>query len=200
MKRKLLILSVLLICAATVTVGTLAFFTAEDTAHNVITSGGVNIRLVEKTKGEDGVLIDFPDGGLTGIMPGTEASKIVSVQNTGASEAWIRVTMELEILSADGNPLPNELQVDGMMVAAVTPNVEQDWLDGGDGYYYYRYPVAPEDSTANFLETVRFAPEMGNEYQDCTVLLTVSAQAVQTANNPIPADGDVRDVTGWPAD
>lgn len=200
MKRKLLILSVLLICAATVTVGTLAFFTAEDTAHNVITSGGVNIRLVEKTKGEDGVLIDFPDGGLTGIMPGTEASKIVSVQNTGASEAWIRVTMELEILSADGNPLPNELQVDGMTVAAVTPNVEQDWLDGGDGYYYYRYPVAPEDSTANFLETVRFAPEMGNEYQDCTVLLTVSAQAVQTANNPIPADGDVRDVTGWPAD
>ena len=45
MKRKLLILSVLAICVAIVAAGTLAYFTAEDTAHNVITSGGVDIEL-----------------------------------------------------------------------------------------------------------------------------------------------------------
>ena len=47
MKRKLLILSVLAICVAIVAAGTLAYFTAEDTAHNVITTGGVDIELKE---------------------------------------------------------------------------------------------------------------------------------------------------------
>ena len=41
MKRKILILSVLAICIATFAAGTIAFFTAEGKAHNVITTGGV---------------------------------------------------------------------------------------------------------------------------------------------------------------
>lgn len=47
MKRKLLILSVLAICVAMLAGGTLAFFTSEDKAHNVITTGGVEITLQE---------------------------------------------------------------------------------------------------------------------------------------------------------
>lgn len=200
MKRKLLILSALAICVATLAAGTLAYFNAEDTAHNVITSGGVNIQIVEKTKDEDGVLIDFPEGGLSGIMPGMEASKIVSVTNTGASEAWIRVKMEIAILSSDGGDLPTELKIGEETIAVITPNVKDGWVAGSDGYYYYEVPVASQASTTNFLETVWFAPQMGNEYQNCTVILTVSAQAVQTANNPIPQDGNVTDVLGWPAE
>lgn len=67
--------------------GTLAYFTSENTAHNVITSGGVNIEVVEKTQGKDGVLVDFPKEGVRGVMPGSDVSKIVSVKNTGESEA-----------------------------------------------------------------------------------------------------------------
>ena len=47
MKRKLLILSVLVICIATLAAGTLAYFTSEGTAHNVITTGGVEIAVQE---------------------------------------------------------------------------------------------------------------------------------------------------------
>ena len=43
MKRKLLILSVLAICLATLAAGTITFFTAEGKAHNVITTGGVEM-------------------------------------------------------------------------------------------------------------------------------------------------------------
>ena len=46
MKRKLLILSVLAICLSTLAAGTLAYFTAEGKAHNVITTGGVHIALI----------------------------------------------------------------------------------------------------------------------------------------------------------
>lgn len=200
MKRKLLILSVLAICVAILAAGTLAYFNAEDSAHNVITSGGVNIQLVEKTKGENGALIDFPEGGLSGVMPGTEASKIVSVTNTGASEAWIRVKMEIAIHSSDGKDLPTELNIGEEPIAVITPNVMDGWVAGADGYYYYHDPVAPQGSTTNFMETVQFAPQMGNEYQSCTAILSISAQAVQTANNSIPQNGDVTDVLGWPAE
>ena len=39
MKRKLLLLSVLAICVATLAAGTLAYFSADGTARNVITTG-----------------------------------------------------------------------------------------------------------------------------------------------------------------
>ena len=75
MKKKILLAAALAICFAVAASGTLAYFTSEDTAHNIITSGGVNIEVVEKTKGEDGVLVDFPKDGVKGVMPGTDVSK-----------------------------------------------------------------------------------------------------------------------------
>lgn len=47
MKRKLLVLSVAAICLAIIAAGTLAYFNAEDKAHNVITAGGINIAVNE---------------------------------------------------------------------------------------------------------------------------------------------------------
>ena len=52
MKKKLLMLSAVAICIAILAAGTLAFFTAEDTAHNVITTGGVDIKLYEWGMGQ----------------------------------------------------------------------------------------------------------------------------------------------------
>ena len=41
---------------------------------------------------------------------------------------------------------------------------------------------------------------MGNRYQNSTITISVQAQAVQTANNPIPDGKDVTAVKGWPVD
>ena len=49
MKKKLLVISVAVACLAIAAAGTAAYFTAEEKAHNVITTGGVEIQLsVEK--------------------------------------------------------------------------------------------------------------------------------------------------------
>ena len=61
MKKKILLVAAVVMCLAIATAGTLAYFTSEDTAHNVITSGDVNIELVEQTKKEDGTLVEFPE-------------------------------------------------------------------------------------------------------------------------------------------
>lgn len=181
MKRKLLILSVLVICVATLAAGTLAYFTSEGTAHNVITTGGVEITLQEWA--DEGKQTPFED--LTGIMPGMTVTKIAEVKNTGASEAWVRVKVEKNIqLTHEGkvNPKLVELAID-----------TDNWTEK-DGYYYYNKALKPGEVTAPIFTGVTFAPTMGNEYQNATATVDVYAEAVQTANNGATA----LEAAGWP--
>ena len=184
MKKKVLALAVIMICLAIMASGTLAYFTTDDTARNVITTGYVDIELIEKHIGDDGTEVDFPDEPITGVMPGEAVSKIVSVKNTGA-ESWIRIAVEKRVTSADGEEMSAEV------VSFVVD--ETKWLEK-DGFYYYRLPVATEESTAVLFDEVIFAPNMGNEYQNCKTEIVAYAQAVQTANNGTT----VEEAAGWP--
>ena len=181
MKRKLLILSVLVICVATLAAGTLAYFTSEGTAHNVITTGGVDITLQEWA--DEGKKTPFED--LTGIMPGMTVTKIAEIKNTGASEAWVRVKVEKNIrLAGEG-----EVNPDLVELALDTAN----WTEK-DGYYYYNKALKPGEVTAPVFSAVTFNASMGNEYQNATATVDVYAQAVQTANNGETA----LNAQGWP--
>lgn len=181
MKRKLLILSALAICIAMLVTGTLAYFTAEGKAHNVITTGGVEIAVQEwadeeKTK-------PFED--LTGIMPGMTVTKIAEIKNTGASDAWVRVKVEKNIeLKGEGTPDA------GLVELALNTAY---WTEK-DGYYYYTKALKPGEVTAPVFTSVTFNATMGNEYQNATATVDVFAQAVQTANN----GATVMDAQGWP--
>ncbi|MGN0770224.1 MAG: SipW-dependent-type signal peptide-containing protein [Christensenellales bacterium] len=186
MKRKLLILSVLAICIATLAAGTLAYFTAEGKAHNVITTGGVEIALQEWA--DEGKTTPFEN--LTGVMPNTAVTKIAEVKNTGAAPAWVRVKVEKAI------KLAKDIEGFTPDMALVELNLNTDkWTQGTDGYLYYKEALQPNEVTAPIFTAVTFKPEMGNEYQSATATVDVMAQAVQTANN-----GDtVTDAKGWPA-
>ena len=192
MKKKLLLLAAVIACIAIAVTGTLAYFSADDTAHNVITTGGVNIKVVEQTRNDDKTLVDFPEEGIQGVMPGTSVAKIVRIQNTGVSEAWIRVKMDTSILDEQGEDLP--LTIGDSEKTVVEFSVLTGWLDGGDGYWYYEKPVSAGEMTDTLLEEVFFSKEMGNEYQNCTANLLICAEAVQTANT----GETVLDAQGWP--
>ena len=183
MKRKILILSILAICAATLAAGTYAFFTAEDTAHNVITTGSVEIELNEWA--DEDRTQPFED--LTGVMPNTEVTKIAEIENTGASDAWVRVRLTKSIeLAAEGTP---DLELISLDVNT------SDWTLGEDGCFYYNRVLKPGETTAPIFTSVTFDPGMGNEYQNARACVDVEAQAVQTANNGSSA----AEAAGWPA-
>ena len=79
----------------------------------------------------------------------------------------------------------------------VKPDVNtDDWTEGEDGYFYYKEALKPGETTAPVLNSVTFDVAMGNEYQGATATVTVTAQAVQTANNGTSA----QTASGWPAD
>lgn len=182
MKRKILILSVLAICIATLAAGTLAYYNAETTAHNVITTGGVEIA-VQEWADEDKTQ-PFED--LMGVMPDATVTKIAEVKNTGASDAWIRVRVDKAIKLAGAG------EVDLDMVEVIVDRTY--WTDGNDGYYYYHSALKPGETTAPIFSEVTFNAYMGNEYQNATATVDVVAQAVQMANNGKTA----MEAVGWP--
>ena len=184
-KWKTLVLSLLICCLAVAASGTLAYYTASEQAHNVITSGGIDIALQEYADAGD-ALVPFED--VDGVMPGMEVSKIVCVENTGASEAWIRVSVVKDIEFAQ--PVDREPDL-ALLVLDID---EENWTEQ-DGYYYYNRALRPGETTEPLFTTVTFAETMGNEYQNSTAAIDVTADAVQTANNGETA----LDAVGWPA-
>ena len=195
MKKKILLLAAVAICGAILASGTMAYFTAEDQVHNVITTSAVDIQIEEWQKTDEG-LIPYPKDDPIKAMPGITVSKIAAIKNMEA-EAYIRAKLEVVITDADGSVI--ELSPETLAsIITLTMNGE-DWLrkDGDSEWWYYADAVVPGASTkAFFTEVVFDGPNMTNEYQNCTIEVIVKAQGVQTANNGASAV----EAAGWPAE
>ena len=196
MKKKVFAVSVLMLCLAILATGTAAYFSARDTAHNVITTGNVDIAVVEKQE-KDGRLEPYPQGPITGVLPGTTVSKIVSVRNEGTGDAWIRVQVEKGItLNPDARePLPAGQAPDTDLLTLDLDTVH--WAEK-DGWYYYKQAVPAGSTTRPLFTTVDFSRNMGNAYEGCNSDVIIHAEAVQSKNNPLPASGDYSQIPGWP--
>ena len=190
MKKKTLFLAVVAICFAILASGTLAYFTAEDTAHNVITTSGVGIQ-IEEWLNEVGT--PYPNSPIP-VMPGTEVSKIVTIKNTEAS-SYIRARMETVISRPDGSVMELTPEALASIITLTVNSADWSQKDGDSQWWYYTGSVDTDTSTAPFLTKVAFSGlNMTNEYQNCTVEIIVKAQAVQTANNGTSA----LTAAGWP--
>lgn len=186
MKRRLFAGALLLIALSLMAYGTLAYFTAEETVHNVITSGDIAIELLEWA--DENKTIPFPQQGVSGVMPGQRIVKIVEVKNTGSGAAWVRVRVDKEITlskGVQGEADPALLQLD---------YDKTSWTQSEDGFYYYNRKLLAGEVTAPLFAAVTYDPKMDNRYQNSTARVVVTAYAVQTENN-----GDsVTEASGWP--
>lgn len=95
MKKKI---TAIFLCVALVAIAivgaSLAYFTDTKSATNTFAVGNVKIELIEQQRGENG--LEHFESGKT-LLPGTSdknaVSKIVTVKNTGANDAWVWVDM-----------------------------------------------------------------------------------------------------------
>lgn len=189
MKMKILCMVAIIICLSIITGSTLAYFTAEDTTRNEITAGGVRVNVIEQRL-VDGALQAYPSQPVQ-IMPGTTVSKIVSVQST-EQPAWVRVGYTLAIYDMKGTlmEIPS-----AELARLITIEPDRSNWTMKDGWWYYNAAVKTGETTKPLFDAVSFSgPDMGNEYQSCTVEIIVTAQATQVANNGTSA----MDALGWP--
>lgn len=189
MKKKILYIAAIIICLSLITGGTYAYYTTSDTARNVITSGGVEVAVVEQQL-VNGTLQPYPSQPIP-VMPATKVSKIVSVQSTKQA-AWVRMNYTLTVFDADGNKM--DIPADELAQVIVIVPKTTDWTQK-DGWWYYNTAIASGETTKPLFEEVVFSgPNMDNKYQLCTVVIDVTAQAVQKANNK----ETVLEALGWP--
>lgn len=180
MHRKQLAAVLLFLLLAVLPYHTLAYFTDETRTNNIITMGNLSLQLHEI--GADGK--PFPSEALTGVMPGQQIAKQVFLENAGAATMWVRVRLVTQV--SGGLSFDPYFSLD----------LDTDHWEARDGWYYYAAPLAAGQVTEDLFTTVTASTQMGNAYQDCTVTISVQAQAVQYDNN----GATVWEATGWPAE
>jgi len=178
MKKKLFSLAVVVICLAIAGVGTYAFFTAEETAHNVITTDSIDIELNETYTVN-----------VNNIIPGATETITIQVSNTVEQPAWVRIKLDKSIALAAGTTGT----VDTGLIAVAYDNTNTAWTVQ-NGYAYYNKPLQKDGKTEPLKAAITFDKTMGNQYQNSTAKVNVCAQATQVANN----GATVLDAQGWP--
>lgn len=187
-RKNLTIAAALIAIVAILAVGTVAYFTDTDSAENTFTIGNVDIKLIEQQRGENG-LEDFDQNKVLLPLVGSETAgyddnnmptagnygdKIVTVENTGASDAWVRcyfaIPTALDAETASDNVLHFNFGTDSenkktndagtgdwLWKTNGTWNTMECTIDGTAYTVYfadYATTLAAGDTTARFLNGV----------------------------------------------
>ena len=120
--------------------GTFAWLISKpDMLNNSFTVGTVSVEVDEELDGN--------------------AKKNVTIKNTGSSDAYIRATVVYNWVNANGDMLYGEPPYENIDYS-VSYNTT-DWIQGSDGYWYYKYKVASNASTKNLINTLTPTADKG---------------------------------------
>ena len=181
-RSKLLLIALAAILVTVLTQPTLAYYTTIGKATNVVTSGGIQLQIHEKTA--DGS--DFPAEGVY-IIPGDIVSKQVTVENVCGHPFYLRV----KLVSGSTN---EALSAEDCLKMDID-TVNWTYLDG---YYFYNHILQPAETTPSLFTQVEIVgSKVDQNHIGSTLSLTVNAYAVQSENNPAEHPWDA---SGWPAE
>jgi len=184
MKRLKFVMIVVCLMIATMLASgqTLAYYSTVGKSTNVITSG--DIRMVIRERTDEGT--DFPREGVY-VAPGDVVSKIVTVENTCTHPFYLKMQITDAVRE-------NTLLSDGCLKLDIDT---ENWTFV-DGFYYYNEIVEPGTATSPlFTQAEIIGEKVDNSYLGKTFLLSVTAYAVQSENNPASHPWEA---AGWPAE
>ena len=180
-KFRALAAALILITAALVANRTMAYYTVLGTATNVVTSGSIQLQILETTTGGK----PFPEDGVS-VIPGDVVDKAVFVRNDCDHPFWLRAEV---VLGKTGDELPS-----AEFLELLNLNAKQ-WIYV-DGYYYYYRILQPGEITEPLFTQVRVNGSLVDQYDVGKLMsLTVKASAVQSEHNPA---ANPWQATGWP--
>lgn len=168
MKKSLLIgLLVFSLVALLVVGGTMAWFTDTKSADNNFTAGTVKIQILEN--GQTGAVVE------ENVNPGDTYDKEVKVQSLGTKRTYVRVSI---------NPVwEGNLPINNVNLIFAPGELGTNWVDGGDGWYYYKHILAAGALTEPLLSKVEITGSLtGNDYQGKKLTVNVKAEAVQASH------------------
>ena len=168
---------------------TTAFFTSQVVTDNILTFGDLKLAIRQTTLGPSGSEVPVSQGSSFNITTQNTVSRILRVENVGSHPMYVRVAIHMEGSTAQGSTFDAS--------AMVSYQLNEDaWLYQ-DGWYYYKQPLAPDETTEELMTQVIFADisTISQQYPGSRFDMQVDAQAVQSENNA----PDALSASGWPA-
>ena len=164
--NKKMITAICGLIAIAVIAGSLAYWNQTHTLENPFNTG---------EEYSTTIIEDFNPGDGENWQPGVEVDKVVRVANTGdqdviirakMDERWVRTgestpykalnaeTDKTKVYTANqANPTDGLTAADDSVVVKKLSN-STNWIDGGDGWYYYKLTLTKGQTTDNWLEKV----------------------------------------------
>ena len=139
-----------------VIVGTVAYLIKQNSIKNQFVMGEVKTDVIESFDANNNIKQD------------------VSIKNIGNVPCYIRATITISWKDKDGNILegiPKENED-----YSIKFSESSNWLKRNDGYYYYKTPIEPSNSTDILIEECRQI----KEYEDRTLEVSIVNQAIQS--------------------
>ena len=173
-KALLLILIVISIISVTV-LG--KGFTSIDSVNNNFSIGSVETEIDEK--------FDSPKE-----WDGSNISKLVSIKNTGKSDEFVRVIIIPRWIDENENPWTGDsnliqLNLDEDNVIALNKDdINNLWVYGEDGYFYYMAKLKSGKSTKELLKSVEIKKDsiedsLKEKYNGKKIKIDVNVEAIQ---------------------
>lgn len=183
LRERIVILALIGILVVAIIGGSsMAQVTRKAETENIISSGEISVKLLNKTKNGD----DMPEL-ITHIVPGDTLDNVVSVKNTCQYDEYIRVSLDKVIYeTAEENAILDDSKATFLLN-------EEDWTyNERDGYYYYNDVLKAGETSEVLYDGIFLSYSMGNEYKLAVMDVEITVEAVQSLNN-----GDVFTAEGW---
>lgn len=110
----------------------------------------------------------------------------VTIQNTGDTDAFIRVAIVANWVRTDDNDNSKVTSVyaqqpvlDVDYTLTLADDFDQNWLQDGNGFYYYKKAVKPDGSTAVLIKECK--PIEGKAPAGYTLAVEIVASAIQAS-------------------
>lgn len=169
--------------------GSLAWFTDSDSVTNSFATEG------DPSNSGIDIVEDFDKDTADKMLPGTEATKAVQVENKATYDQYIRVKLAKVWKDKDGNIIDKvgeEVLNKELIELNFGENLgaeDNKWTKNGD-YYYYNSKVEKADGTDGsgnditnkLLESVTLSKNASNIYKNLKFDVIVDAEGIQAEN------------------
>jgi len=110
---------------------------------------------------------------------GSNHEKVVKVQNNSTGPALIRISIQKRWVDEKGNPWAGDTDLIKLNFSEHEGNF---WVDGNDGYFYYKKILAEKEVTQAILDSVelnKIPDALKERYKGKKVIVDVKTEAVQ---------------------
>ena len=171
MKRPLMVLMVVVTVCLTAVGGIYAWSKLSASVTNNIKTPTVDTEVVEKFDKDS--TVDWFD----------QVEKEVQFKNTGTAPVFLRVSYAELWKDADGKVISGLVDGNEVVNKNWTEAWQNDWFDGGDGWYYYKKVLPANEMTAKVLTSLKFDSNYAEIYQTADYTLKFVSEAVQYSDD-----------------